>query len=309
MEEEVYQNANVDRRKLKALARRSDAKGLVHLAGHLTALVISGIAILAAGSGLFLVGAIVIHGAVLTFLFAPLHECIHRTAFKGRGLNDRVAQACGFVLLLPAGYFRAFHFQHHRFTQDPRRDPELAAPAISTLGGYLWHVSGLPYWRERMATLVRHSLGRVEEDFISDRQKPEIVAEARVHLAAYLALLAGSLGLGSALLVQLWVLPALVGQPLLRLFLLAEHSGCPRTPDMLVNSRTTATTKPLEWLCWNMNRHSAHHAYPALPFHALPRADALLASQPMTRSNGYIAVQREILRRLRRREADIQPTA
>ena len=84
MEDEVYQNANVDRRKLKALAGRSDAKGMVHLVGHLTALAISGIAILTAGSGIFLAVAVVVHGAFLTFLFAPLHECIHRTAFRSR---------------------------------------------------------------------------------------------------------------------------------------------------------------------------------------------------------------------------------
>ena len=121
------------------------------------------------------------------------------------------------------------------------------------------------------------------------------------------ALLGGSLGLGSTLLLDLWVLPALLGQPFLRLFLLAEHSGCPQTDDMLVNSRTTQTSKPLQWLCWNMNRHSAHHAYPALPFHALPAADRLLADQTKTRANGYLAVHREILAGLRRNPADVSP--
>jgi hypothetical protein len=36
-----------------------------------------------------------------------------------------------------------------------------------------------------------------------------------------------------------WIVPALLGQPWLRLFLLAEHAGCPQVRDMLANSRTT----------------------------------------------------------------------
>ena len=301
MEEEVYGNPNVDRRRLKALARRSNAKGLAQLAGHFCLLFASGAAVLISDHGTVYAAALFAHGAVLIFLFAPLHESIHRTAFESRRLNDLLARFCGFVLLLPAGYFRAFHFQHHRFTHDPERDPELAAPDIDGPAAYFWHVSGIPYWRQALTTMVRHSLGRVEEDFIAARQKPEMMWEARAHLALYGALLAGSAGIGSTLLLDLWVLPVLAGQPLLRLFLLAEHSGCPRNADMLVNSRTTQSNAVLRWLSWNMNRHSAHHAYPALPFHALPEADHLLAAQPMTRSRGYIAVHRDILAGLLRR--------
>jgi fatty acid desaturase len=63
---------------------------------------------------------------------------------------------------------------------------------------------------------------------------------------------------------------------------------------MLANSRTTLTNGVVAALCWNMNRHSAHHAYPALPFHALPAADHLLAPRIAVRSRGYGRVQREI---------------
>jgi fatty acid desaturase len=45
-----------------------------------------------------------------------------------------------------------------------------------------------------------------------------------------------------------------------------------------------------------MNLHTAHHAYPAVPFHALPAADRLLAPRIAVRSRGYLAVQKEIWR-------------
>lgn len=282
---------------LRGLAARSDVRGLARLAGHLALLAATGAVVLWSRGSWVLAPALVAHGIALVFLFAPLHETIHRTAFRRRWLNDAVARAAGFLLVLPADYFRAFHLEHHRYTQDRRRDPELAAP-LRGRAGYLRHVSGLPYWGERFATTLRHARGRVGEDFVPPALHQAIVREARLHLAGYALAAAASLAAGSALLLWLWVVPALLGQPFLRLFLLAEHSGCPEVPDMLANSRTTLTSPLVRALCWNMNLHSAHHAYPALPFHALPAADALLAPQIQRRSPGYLSVQRTIWRSL-----------
>lgn len=295
---EVSADLSAQRVALKGLAARSDRRGLVQLAGHAALLAATG-ALVWIGRGSWLVApAVLAHGIALVFIFAPLHETVHRTAFRSRALNDAVARAIGFLLVLPADYFRAFHLQHHRFTQDRRRDPELAGPPLSSRAAYLWHITGLPYWRERFATTLRHALGRVTEDFVTAPARAGIVREARLHLAAYTLLAAASLAAGNALLLWLWVLPALVGQPFLRLFLLAEHSGCPEVPDMLANSRTTLTARPLRALCWNMNLHSAHHAYPAVPFHALPAADALLAPRILRRDAGYLSVHRQVWRRL-----------
>lgn len=284
--------------RLRTLSRPSDARGLAHLGGHLAVLSVTGAGVLLSLDSWLLPAALLVQGVVLIFLFAPLHETVHRTAFRTRWLNDAVARACGFLLVLPADYFRAFHLEHHRFTQDPVRDPELAGPPLHNRRRWLLHVSGLPYWRERFATTCRHAWGTVSETYVPPRLKPAIVREARAHLALYALAAAASLAAASPLLLWLWVLPALLGQPFLRLYLLAEHNGCPLVPDMLANSRTTLAAPPLRALCWNMNLHTAHHAYPAVPFHALPAADRLLAPQVAVRSRGYLSVNREIWRRL-----------
>ena len=290
--------AGLDKVRLKELSRRSDRKGLTQLAAHLAVLTLTGFLVLSL-SGWPRLPALLCHGIVLIFLFAPLHETIHRTAFRRRGLNDAVAWACGLLLVLPPDYFRLFHLCHHRHTQDPALDPELAGGGRpASRAAHLLHVSGLPYWRERLATTLRHALGRIDEPFVPAHLRSGIRREARIVLALYGLLLAGSLALGSTLLLWLWVVPALLGQPYLRLYLLAEHGGCPRVADMLANSRTTLTARPLEWLCWHMNRHTAHHAYPAVPFHALPAADRLLAPQIQVRSPGYIRVNMELWQRL-----------
>ena len=96
-------------------------------------------------------------------------------------------------------------------------------------------------------------------------------------------------------MILFWLAPVALGQPALRLLLLAEHTGCPRVPDVFENSRTTHAVWPMRALAWNMPYHAEHHAYPSLPFHALPRAHALLADRIALRATGYLAVHREFL--------------
>ena len=292
----VYATARPqERERLLRLAARSDARGLVQLACHLGVLCATGALVWSARSTWWLLPAMLLHGIVLAFLFAPLHELIHWTAFRSRRLNDAVSWTCGALLLLPPAYFRAFHFAHHRHTQDPRRDPELAVPKPRTLGGYLWHVSGVPYWRERIATTARHARGQVDEPFIGVRQRSAIVREARLLLGLYALAGLASVALASPALFYLWLAPALLGQPFLRLYLLAEHTGCPLVANMLENSRTTRSLAPIRRLAWNMPYHAEHHAYPALPFHALPAAHRVLQAEIAVQASGYVAVHREIV--------------
>jgi len=292
---------DVKREALGALSARSDRKGLAQLAGHLGALLLTGTLVIAArGNPLVLLPAMMLHGVVLVFLFAPLHEAIHGTAFRTRRLNDAVAWLGGVVLLLPPGYFRAFHFAHHRWTQDPARDPELRSPKPASLGAYAWHVTGIPYWCERIRTTLRHAAGRVEEPFVAPRRRTAVVREARLLLAISAAIALASALAGSAAVLWLWVGPAVLGQPCLRLYLLAEHTGCPLVTDMLQNSRTTRSLAVVRRLAWNMPYHAEHHACPAIPFHALPRAHALLRHRIGHLAPGYVAAHREILGKLGR---------
>ncbi len=90
--DEVFAPENaIDKAALKALSRRSDGRGLVQLGGHLAALGATGALVAGTQGTLWLAPALFVHGVVLIFLFSPLHECIHRTAFESRALNDVLA--------------------------------------------------------------------------------------------------------------------------------------------------------------------------------------------------------------------------
>ncbi len=297
------------RTRLAALNRRSDARGAAQLGLHGAGLALTGAAVAQAAGSLWLIPAMALHGVVLVFLFAALHEAIHATAFRRRGLNRALAWGAGAVLILPPAYFRAFHFAHHRWTQNPDRDPELAQPKPATLGAYLLVVSGLPYWRERIATTLAHAFGRFEPTgFLPPAARGRIVAEARRLWALYAGIALAALAAESWAPVVFWLGPAVLGQPALRLFLLAEHTGRPLVADMLANSRTTRTNAILRRLAWNMPYHAEHHAFPSVPFHALPALHREIAPRIACVAPGYRAVHGEILRGLRRPRAGGGPS-
>jgi fatty acid desaturase len=299
--DEVFETGGaIDKTALKALSERSDLRGLAHLAGHVPAIFATGWLLSAAWESPWLAPALVLHGTVLAFLFAPLHETIHMTAFRSRALNRCVAFICGLILFLPSQYFRDFHFAHHRHTQDEGADPELIRPRPETLGQYIRVVSGFPYWSEQAQLLARLAAGQVEERFIPERRHRSVVRETRLLVGLYAVIVLLSIDAGSIAVIEYWLLPLVFGQAVLRAFLMAEHTGCLPVPDMLRNSRTTRSNPLVRWLVWNMNHHAEHHAYPALPFHALPKAHRLLRDKIAVQASGYIAVHWSLVRRLLR---------
>ena len=281
---------------IQRLTQRSDAKGLAQLGAHLGLLILAGIALQASRDSSWLLITLPVYAALLIFLFAPLHETIHFTVFRTRWLNNLVAAPIGFLLLIPFQAFRVFHYVHHRHTQNPELDPELLEmkPLHQK---YWWYLSGLPTWWQSLQSIWRQATIGVSESYIDERHHATVIKEARIHLAGYALLLLWSLLFSSGFLWWFWVLPALIGQPLLRLYLLAEHSGCDYSDNMLENSRTTYTLPWVNFLAWNMPYHAEHHYLASVPFHALPALHAYTGQQVKYRGDGYYRVNREIAAR------------
>jgi fatty acid desaturase len=250
----------------------------------------------------WLIPVLLAHGVVLVALFAPLHEASHRTVFYRRWPNRLLAWIAGLVLLLPPTWFRHYHLAHHRYTQDPERDPELAEPKPRTLGQYLWVISGIPFWRGAVSNLFRLALGQTAGmDYLPARERRTAVREARLFIGLYGALAVIGFALPTSAPLWYWLFPVLLGQPFLRLFLLAEHTGCSQTPDGFTNTRTTLTSAPVRFLTWNMSYHAEHHLYPAVPFHALADLHRDIKAYLRVVAPGYPAAHRDIRNGLRRR--------
>ncbi len=266
------------------LTERSDAPGLWHLSGHVGAIILVG-ALIAVGVPGWQV-LLPVQGVLLVFLFTLEHEATHKTPFASEALNEWVGRLCGVVIFLPFEWFRYFHLAHHRWTNIPGKDPELHdGGEPDGWWSYISYVSGLPYWFSMIAQVFRGALGRAAASYLPSKALPRIVREGRSMLVTYAVALASLLV--TDVLLWVWLVPLLLGQPFLRLYLLAEHGRCPNVVNMFENTRTTFTTALVRFLAWNMPYHAEHHAYPQVPFYKLPELHERTAEHLAVTEAGY----------------------
>ena len=99
-----------------------------------------------------------------------------------------------------------------------------------------------------------------------------------------------------------WLFPRILAEPVMRLIQISEHGGCPWIADLLSNTRTTLTLRPIRWLAWNMPFHGEHHAFPNIPFHTLPTLHQHLKSHLENVDQGYLFSHRKLIQQLYRQE-------
>ncbi|MEM6985954.1 MAG: fatty acid desaturase [Pseudomonadota bacterium] len=286
--------ARLTRTERERMLQKSDRAGLTQLAIHVTAL---GVAALGMHIGGWLwFPSLVAFGVLLVFLFTAQHECVHFTAFERRWINQAVARVIGALLFNPATWFRYFHLAHHRYTQDPDRDPELAEKKPDSWGAYVWHVLGWRVVVSGVKTVIVNAFRDLEVYWLPANQRAAVKREARVLLGIYAAAGALSVITGSSLIVEYWLLPLVVGQPALRLYLLAEHGRCAFVANMFENTRTTFTNSVIRRLAWNMPYHAEHHAFPSVPFHQLPSWHRHVRADLQCTSDGYSEFHRDYVK-------------
>jgi fatty acid desaturase len=283
--------------RLKALSVKSDVRGFVQVGGHLAVL-------FATGAGLWLCWGtwlaaplFVAHGALINFLYAGQHEFSHSTVFATKRLNEVFGRLFGFVLLYPRDFDQIQHFAHHRYTQNWEKDGELARDRY-TFASYLLWVLGPTYWYTRVRRILRFAAGVVSESYIPEDRKPDVIREARWHVAGYLTIAAVSLAFRSGVAAELWLLPMLVMKPVHQLQNTIEHLGLPHIDTITENTRTTRTNALMRWMGWNMQYHTAHHAFPGVPCYALPKLheEIFIARDRMPPTMSYLAFQWAVLR-------------
>lgn len=284
---------------VRSLSGRSDAQGLARFATHLLVMAGTGLLVwLARGQWYFLVPAMIAHGFTIVTMFAPMHECVHRTAFATRSLNEIFGWVAGLLSFYNFTYYRYYHTWHHRYTQDAERDPELMTPKPRSVFEYAVEISGITFWWNRPLLFLRLATGRTERyPFVPADARRRIAVSAAAQLAIYVAGLVAA-GLGYPAAVIYWFLPAVLAQPLLRAILIAEHTGCSQDENGLTNTRTTMASWPVRLLMWNMPFHAEHHLYPSIPFFCLPRAHHQLKERLAHIAPSYPAANREVVRGL-----------
>ena len=285
------------RAELRGFMQRSDALAFRHLALWLCVLAVTSVLVWLALGTWWMLPAMFVHGVVLVHFFSLQHECVHYTVFRTRKFNDYAGVVCGWVIGLPHQFFRYEHCDHHTHTQITGEDPE-QVPLPATIWGYLWYLSAIPYWRTKLGEISRHALGRLtdaERHFVPKVAEATLIREARVMVAVYAGIFAAMLVFQWWAPLWFWLVPLILGEPVMRFVRMTEHVGRPTVAEMRENTRTNLVSRPMRFLCWNMNFHAEHHYASSVPFHALPRLHEKLRDHVHVEPGGYIGAHRQIL--------------
>jgi fatty acid desaturase len=309
VDENLQSTSRVSRDEMRALMARRDGPGLVLFSLQVVSFVVlSFLTIrLAAVAHPLRWPAAVLDGLVLLTFFASMHEAGHGTAFASARLNRFVTAISAFLMLQAPTFFREFHFEHHRRTSDPAGDPEISG-APRYLGPWpanplLWlaqaagqHLMfGKAAFTVSAALLPSDAMFERFYAYVRPALRRQVVLESRIVTALWIAAL--WIGLryvpGFAMLLVAWP----IGHLALGLFVMPEHTGLPPDGTQLHRTRSTRSNALVRWSMWNMPWHAEHHAFPAVPFHALPDLGKRIEPEIEHRASGYLAFHLEALRR------------
>ena len=213
------------------------------------------------------------------YLFSPIHDAIHRSMAHSNRLNDFFM----WLILLPIVPFsngrllRVMHMQHHRFANDPERDPDhwtMTAPFKTLWIWFAWDFYYLFFYLRRKDQFANIDVGHPLRDTI------------------WVWSLAFAVGYFYPMeVIFLWFVPS----RLMAWLIAAVFMYLPHWPHDIEHEKqpfqATHNRIGLEWLLTPMlafqNYHLVHHIYPTVPFYRyrriwLARADWHDSHQPST---------------------------
>ena len=306
MDEAFYNSDQVPKKTFGALIRRSNHPALSRFIVMYALVIVTGVWVVLAWGGVAwnVLLSQLSFAVMVCSTFACLHETAHGTAFKSKWLNRIAAFLCGLNHIYPSSLFRELHFAHHRHTHIPGLDPEISlgnhpAPSVlSNLPMYFGWLTGLPLLLFKIGMLVAGAIGMPEVlrvnlyPFVRPTMRKTIAAESVVVLSFHLALLILAIFVHSGF----WAIfvGQVVGHCMLAAYLTPEHNGLPHEGDILEKTRSIDTNVGIKLLMWNMPYHAEHHAFPAVPFHALPSLRQHIHDDLKHRTDGYAKFHRQV---------------
>ena len=289
---------NLDRKRLRALAARSDHPGLVYLASWLAALACTGALVWLALGTWWVWPAMFVHGVFLAVpVYAISHETSHGTAFRTRRLNELVLWITSLLYMEEPLHRRYTHTNHHTFTWHVGRDSQMPFDTPMSLRGWLGEFTGanlLWFHIKVLWQLSTKNYTAIMRMVAPDSELPKMTRNARLFVAIYgaCAVLVAS---GQLWLLWLIILPRLVAAPVMLLFTLMQHVEMQEDSWSVIDSTRSFRTSPLgRFLYMNMNHHIEHHLYPQVPFHALPQLHEALRDQLPEPDPGFLRTNWEV---------------
>ncbi|AMQ90678.1 fatty acid desaturase family protein [Marinobacter sp. LQ44] len=221
-------------------------------------------------------------GALTYFSYTPLHEAVHNNIHGEHDQLTWLNHLCGYLvaplIAVPYQSHRLEHFTHHRYTNQPDKDPDFLISGMGR-GPFSALLTVLRFLWVQNTFFARQHWGNA-----SRRERAIYSIELMVSIgwrAVFLALVSQS---GAAVVV---LLGYLIGGAFTAYWFAYRPHLPYKEPKRYRNTNSLimpTAMKPLEWFWLGQNLHSIHHLFPRVPFyryHALHRE-----IEPVLRAHG-----------------------
>jgi fatty acid desaturase len=302
---------------VKEIYRRSDAKALVQTLGYLAiyagTAAASILAVTANSPWWLIILCVFLHGTVAAFMINGVHELGHGTVFKTKWLNQFFVHILAFLGWINHEKFQCSHLRHHRYTLHPPDDLEVVLPIRLMVIHFLKNMIVNPKALvDTIGESIRLARGKFKGDWeltLFPPDKPDLhvptVRWARIMLAGHATILIVSLLTGQ------WIIPILLsaapayGQWLFFLCNNTQHIGLrDNVSDFRLCCRTFTLNPVVRFLYWQMNYHTEHHMYAAVPCYNLGKLHRLIRHELPPSPRGIIGVWKEIAYIQKQQETD-----
>jgi len=203
----------------------------------------------------------------LMLVYLPTHDAQHdiiaRPGEKLRWLNELVGHATSWIMITPFNVLRVTHMDHHRHTNDPALDPDIAVHADGRLKA-IWKTI-----RDRQPD------GKRSSDYMESLKRAgreDLILLSIAYNLGFYGILFGLAWSGYALeAFFLWWLPYQIAMSYLLFFL----SWAPHSPNMQQGRyKDTRSWKSALGNIGSMGMqyHIVHHLHPYIPLDKTPAA-------------------------------------
>lgn len=303
----------LDKKTLKAIAARTDRPGLIWLGQWAVSLALTGTLVILSLGTFWMWPAMLLHGVFLTVpAYAASHETAHGTAFRTRWLNETVLWVTSLLYMEEPLHRRFTHTNHHTHTWHVGKDSQMPFDTPMGFAGWVAEATGFALLRFHLCVFGTLAIGRYTDTMrmvAPEHELPKMSRNARIMIAVYVAvLLAPFFGIWWP--VWLFVVPRILGAPIMLLFTLIQHVELQEnSPSILESTRSFKTTWLGCFLYMNMNNHVEHHLYPQVPFHALPQLAEAIEDQLPDPDPGFFRTNFEVLMVVARRSMGLPTKA
>ena len=289
----------IDSKRLKRLARRSNAPGLIYLTVWGGVLGVTGSAVWWSLSSAYVWPAMFVFGVAMSVpSYALSHETAHGTAFRTRWLNETVFWFTSLLYGEEPLHRRYTHTNHHTHTWHVGLDSQMPFDTPLDLRGWLYDISGLSVHRFQLRVLWQLATSRytaLMREVSPAAELPKMTRNARLFALVYLG---GAGAIVAGVMWPLWfyVLPRLLGGPIMLMFNIIQHAEMQEdSPSIVESTRSFRTDRVGRFLYLNMHNHVEHHLYPQVPFYSLPSLHEAVADQTPEPDPGFWRTNLDLL--------------